>query len=402
MTMYGETTEPEKRRLSYNEIRYRMALPYEIKLGMSRNRVRDFIDYYGEDKAVVCFSGGLDSVVLLHFVRNYCGYKNVKAVSVIGIECKENIELIKKTENVEIAKVQYSQQEIIEKFGIPIISKRTSKMINALQNPSEKNAKMRGLALTGITSSGREAKTYKLAEKWKFLIEYPDPISNKCCYYMKETPINKLAKEKGYATMTAVTTEESKARMDAYAKQGGCNVFNELGYSTPIAFWTHQDILRYIVENGVEISKAYGEITKDEKGVYKTTKAERTGCPMCLFGMQFDGTPNRLQRMYYDDNRAWVRVLTVFGFKKILDFMISNGHTEYRDYPDEIKQEDREFQYNITESVAAKKKREIEKEIAVLKKADAQEELDEKIKTAQKYKKEVKNIKKKLEELHNE
>lgn len=135
-------------------------------------------------------------------------------------------------------------------------------------------------------------------------------------------------------------------------------------------------------------------------GTYR--KCYKCGCPMCLFGMQFDGIPNRLQRMYYDDNRAWVRVLTVFGFKKILDFMISNGHTEYRYYPDEIKQEDREFQYNITESVAAKKKREIEKEIAALKKADAQEELDEKIKTAQKYKKEVKNIKKKLEELRNE
>lgn len=114
----------EKKRLEYNEIRYRMALPYEIKLAMTRNRLRDYINYYGEDKAVLCFSGGLDSTVALHFIRNYCGYKNVKAVSVIGIECKQNIELIMKTENVEIAKVRYSQQEIIEKFGTPIISKQ--------------------------------------------------------------------------------------------------------------------------------------------------------------------------------------------------------------------------------------------------------------------------------------
>lgn len=131
----------EKKRLEYNEIRYRMALPYEIKLAMTRNRLRDYINYYGEDKAVLCFSGGLDSTVALHFIRNYCGYKNVKAVSVIGIECKQNIELIMKTENVEIAKVRYSQQEIIEKFGTPIISKQVSKMIAALQNPSEKKRK---------------------------------------------------------------------------------------------------------------------------------------------------------------------------------------------------------------------------------------------------------------------
>ena len=120
---------------------------------------------------------------------------------------------------MEIAKVRYSQQEIIEKFGTPIISKQVSKMIAALQNPSEKNAKMRGLALTGITSTGREAKTFKLAEKWKFLIDCPVSISNKCCYYMKETPVQNLAKEKGYAVIGG----EPGARFDwiLYGKQKG-------------------------------------------------------------------------------------------------------------------------------------------------------------------------------------
>lgn len=388
----------KKRKLEYNEIRYRMALPYEIKLAMTRNRVREYIAHYGEDSAAVCFSGGLDSTVALHFIRNYCGYSRVKGISVIGIECKQNIELIMKTENVEIVKVRYSQQEVIEKFGIPIISKRTSKMIAALQNPSEKNAKMRGLALTGITSTGREAKTYKLAEKWKFLIDYPDPISNKCCYYMKETPVQNYAKEKGYAVIVATMAEESKSRMDAYAKQGGCNVFNELGYSTPFAYWTHQDILRYAVENNVEISAAYGEIVQDENGEYRTTAAQRTGCPVCLFGMQFDKTPNRLQRMYYEDNRTWQRVINNFGYKKILDFMISNGHTEFRYYPDDVKKEDRAMQYDIQESVAGRKKRDIEKEIAKIKQGKAEpERLESLLSDARKYKKEIRKIKRNLE-----
>lgn len=391
----------EAKRLEYNEIRYRMALPYEVKLAMTRNRLREYIGYYGKDKTVLCFSGGLDSTVALHFIRKYCGYKNIKAISVIGIECRQNIDLITKTENVEIVKVRYSQKEIIEKFGIPIISKRASKMIAALQNPSEKNAKMRGLALTGITSTGREAKTFKLAEKWKFLIESPVPISNKCCYYMKETPAQNLAKEKGYAVIVATMAEESKNRMDAYAKQGGCNVFSELGYSTPFAFWTHQDILRYAVENDVEISAAYGEITKDENGIYRTTKAQRTGCPACLFGMQFDETPNRMQRMYYEDNKKWQQVIQDFGYKKILDFMISNGHTEFRYYPDEVKKEDRTMQYNIQKSVAEKKKRNIEKEIAEIKKRGTDpEKLESLLKDARKYKKEVRKIKKNLEAIN--
>lgn len=323
--------------LTYDEIRYRQAIPYEIKLRMSQNRIRDFINYYGEDRVAICFSGGVDSTMAVHFIRKYCGYSKVKAISVIGIENKQNIELIQKTENVDIVKVRYSQKEIIERFGVPIISKRASKSLKALQNPTEKNKNIRNLALTGITSDGKEAPTYKLALKWRFLIDAPFKISNQCCYYMKETPLDKYAKEKGCGTISAITAEESKSRMDGYAKQGSCNVFKGNGYSTPFAFWTHQDILRYLFENKVEISKAYGEIV-EEKGNYRTTEAQRTGCPVCLFGMQFDGNPNRFQRMYYKDHKRWKNALIDMGLKDVLDYMIQNGHKEYEYYPDEIKE----------------------------------------------------------------
>ena len=324
-------------KLTYDEIRERQAIPYEIKLRMSLNRVRDFINYYGESGVAICFSGGVDSTMAVHFIRNYCGYDKVKAISVIGIENKYNIDLIKKTENVDIVKVRYSQKEILERFGVPIISKRVSKSLKALQNPTEKNANIRNLALTGITSEGRKAPTYKLAKKWYFLIDAPFKISNQCCYYMKETPLEKYAKEKGYGTISAITAEESKSRMDGYAKQGSCNVFKGNGYSTPFAFWTHQDILRYLYENQVEISEAYGEIV-EENGVYRTTKAQRTGCPVCLFGMQFDEYPNRFQRMYYEDHRQWKNALVGMGLKDVLDFMVKNGHPEYKYYPAEIEE----------------------------------------------------------------
>ena len=114
--------------------------------------------------------------------------------------------------------------------------------------------------------------------------------------------------------------------------------------------------------------------------------------------MQFDKTPNRLQRMYYEDNRTWQRVICNFGYKKILDFMISNGHTEFRYYPDEVKKADRVMQYDIQESVAEKKKRNIEREIAAIKQGKADpEKLESLLKDAKKYKKEVRKIKKNLE-----
>ncbi len=283
-------SEERQNKLTYNEVRYRQALPYEIKIRMSETRLREFIGYYGEDGVAVSFSGGLDSTFALAFIRER--YPRVKAVSVLAIECKQNIDLIMKTENVQPIPPRYSQKQVIEKFGFPVVSKKVAKALQALQNPTEKNAKIRNLALTGITSEGRKTKTYKLANKWRFLIKAPFKISNKCCYYMKETPIQNWCKANGYASIMATTVEESKSRLDGYCKRGGCNSFKGQGDSVPFSFWTRQDILRYIVEHNIEISQAYGEIKKDENGMYYNTGAQRTGCPVCMFGMEKDEPGN--------------------------------------------------------------------------------------------------------------
>lgn len=192
-------SEERQNKLTYNEVRYRQALPYEIKIRMSETRLREFIGYYGEDGVAVSFSGGLDSTFALAFIRER--YPRVKAVSVLAIECKQNIDLIMKTENVQPIPPRYSQKQVIEKFGFPVVSKKVAKALQALQNPTEKNAKIRNLALTGITSEGRKTKTYKLANKWRFLIKAPFKISNKCCYYMKETPIQSKPLPAGYYNM---------------------------------------------------------------------------------------------------------------------------------------------------------------------------------------------------------
>lgn len=360
----------EKNKLTYNEVRYRKSLPYEIKIRMSETRLREFIGYYGEDGVVVCFSGGLDSTFALAFIRER--YPRVKAVSVPAIECLQNIKLIQKTENVEKVAPRYSQKEIVKKFGFPVVSKKTAKSLQALQNPSEKNAKIRNLALTGITSEGRKTKTYKLAEKWRFLINAPFKISNKCCYYMKETPIQSWCKEHGYASIIATTVEESKSRLDGYCKRGGCNSFKGQGDSVPFSFWTRQDILRYIVEHNIEISEAYGEIKQDENGMYYNTGAQRTGCPVCMFGMEKDEPGNnRFQKLYYEDNRRWNQVIFEWGYKEVLDYFIENGFENYQYYPVEVleqmefeEQERRNgHQYTIEETL--KHFREKEKEVIV-------------------------------------
>lgn len=81
---------PREDKISKEEVRYRMALPYEIKVRMTETRLREFINYYGENDVAICISGGLDSTAGAHFI--WQRYPKVKAVSVMGIECKENIE----------------------------------------------------------------------------------------------------------------------------------------------------------------------------------------------------------------------------------------------------------------------------------------------------------------------
>lgn len=258
-----------KDKISKETVRERLKYPYEIKVKMTERRLSEFITYYGESGVVVSISGGLDSTAAMHFIHKR--YPDVEAICVLGIECRDNIEMVMKIRdewgvNVNIAKPRKSQQAVLKEFGYPIVSKRAAKSLNHLQNPTEKNANSRRLALTGITNEGRYAKTWVLAKKWRFLIKAPFKISNKCCYYMKETPVQNWTKENGKASIVATLVEESQSRLNGYCKRGGCNSFDGQGESTPFSFWTRQDILRYLYENNVEISKAYGRIEQDEDG----------------------------------------------------------------------------------------------------------------------------------------
>lgn len=42
--------------------------------------------------------------------------------------------------------------------------------------------------------------------------------------------------------------------------------------------------------------------------------------------------------MYYEDHRQWKNALVGMGLKDVLDFMVKNGHPEYKYYPEEIEE----------------------------------------------------------------
>ena len=100
------------------------SLPLSAKIRMTQYRIREWVDYYGDDGVYISFSGGKDSTVLLHIVREM--YRNIGAVYVdTGLEYPVR-EFVKQHENVEIIRPRMNFRQIIIKYGYPMIGKEVA------------------------------------------------------------------------------------------------------------------------------------------------------------------------------------------------------------------------------------------------------------------------------------
>lgn len=96
-----------------DDLRMKQALPLDVKISLTRERIRQWVHEYGEDGVYVSFSGGKDSTVLLDIVRNVCGYKNVPAIFVdVPTQYPELRDFAKTFDNVEIIKPKISFMEV--------------------------------------------------------------------------------------------------------------------------------------------------------------------------------------------------------------------------------------------------------------------------------------------------
>ena len=103
-------------------------LPLSVKVKMTQQRIRDWVHAYGEDGVYVSFSGGKDSTVLLHLVREL--YPNVRAVFVdTGLEYPEIRQFVKTFDNVEWLKPKLTFKQVIQKYGYPFISKEVAECV---------------------------------------------------------------------------------------------------------------------------------------------------------------------------------------------------------------------------------------------------------------------------------
>lgn len=338
------------------ELQSMQSAPLFVKIRLTEQRIREWVDEYGEDGVYVSFSGGKDSTVLLHIVRNL--YPNIPAVYVdTGLEYPEVKEFVKTFDNVEIIRPELSFKQVIEKYGYPFISKEVSQTIYEINHKKKRGEDYKSLAqykrLMGeyVTKEGKKAFS---REKYKFFMEDGAPeISHKCCTVMKKTPAIQYEKRTGRKPIIGTMAVESKLRTSKWLKDG-CNGFHlPRPSSKPMSFWTEQDVLLYIVEKGLKIPSVYGEIVPEngeidgqtnlselgifekERPLLKTTGCERTGCMYCGYGCHLKQDPRFVRiKETHPKIYEWIMKPTEEGglnYKAVIDWINEHGnlHIKY-------------------------------------------------------------------------
>lgn len=300
--------------LNADLLKQRQSLPLELKIRLSQTRIQEWYSRWHGD-VYVSYSGGKDSTVLLDLVRNCIGVYDVPAVFCdTGLEYPEVRELALKNANV-VLRPKMNFKQVIEKYGYPFPSKEQAMYIREYRHTNSE--KLRDLRWNGSESSG----SFAISKKWRFLCESPFEVSEKCCNVMKKSPFHKYEKESGRKPFIATMAVESRLRMQEYL-QNGCNAFdNKRAKSTPMGFWTEQDVLEYIVERGLDYPSCYGEIVRSADGSLETTGVSRTGCMFCMFGLQHDKEPNRFQKMQSAYPKQWAYCINNLGIGEFLDYL---------------------------------------------------------------------------------
>ena len=296
------------------ELQMLQSLPLDIKIAKSKLRIQEWVDFYGVDDCYISFSGGKDSLVMLHLIKQLEIKDRIPVVFVdTGLEYPEIKQFVKKIyPNVTILRPKKSFKQVIEEYGYPVISKEQAQYIEDIRTGTEK-IKLR--RLEGVNGQ------FKLANKYRYLLDAPFKISSKCCAIMKKEPIRNYENKSRRVPFLGMMADDSLLRKNMYLKSG-CNSFDSARpKSMPIGFWTEQDILQYIKNNNLELCSIYGDIVQDENGKLKTTGNNRTGCIWCMFGLQYDGEENRFQRLKITHPELHDYCMNKLGMKEVLEFM---------------------------------------------------------------------------------
>lgn len=181
--------------------------------------IRKALDDWGPYHTWVSWSGGRCSTVVLHMALQV--KPDIKVLfNDTGVEFPETYEFIKRITkewnvNLTVLKPSTTFWKIVEEYGFPMLRGK-----------------------------------YKADSKSKD----GRPM---CCTVLKEEPLRKARIK---CTITGIRVSEARMRMFVVAQKGQYYKAKTLKrwQFHPIAFWTTEDLLRYIEENEIPVNKIYG------------------------------------------------------------------------------------------------------------------------------------------------
>lgn len=282
------------------ELKQLQALPLDLKIARTKQRIREWVRHYGVNGVYISFSGGKDSTVLLHIARKM--YPEIEAVFVnTGLEYPEIQKFAMSFPNVKVVHPKKTFKQVMAEYGYPLISKTVSHSVGVLRrNPD-------GRVAHNLFAPEKRGPFAMF--KWKPLADVDFCLSEKCCDFTKKEPAHRYSRQSGKMAITAQMACESAMRETQWLKSG-CNAFdNETPVSNPMSFWTEQDVLLYIKSRDIEICSVYGNVVYDcdepEQERFsdvttlklKTTGCSRTGCIFCAFGAHLEKGETRFQRL---------------------------------------------------------------------------------------------------------
>lgn len=330
--------------------------PYEFKVRYAEIRAREFVSECDKRGLNYHISvGGLDSITLLLFLKSI-GIE-CPAVSVSYLEDKSiqkihrQLGIIRLKPSIRYVdenglEHRWTKAEIIQEFGFPVLSKEIAGKIETLANPTEKNKTVRHAIITGETGEYggyQKNSRMKMSQKWLekfggYANEYegtnyqtpPFKVSNKCCYYLKEKPCEDWAKEHNSVPFLGIMASEGGRRAKSL-RINGCNYFGATTTrSAPFAIFNRQDLLQLALDLNVPVPEIYGTIERKSDGTLYTTKAQRTGCSMCGFGIHLEKRPHRFDLKKDENPKEWEYLMyslatdengEKFGWARVLDYI---------------------------------------------------------------------------------
>lgn len=340
-------TDDEKNEIIERNAYYN-SMSYEDKIDVATARVLEWTETCADaGKNYAVSVGGLDSIVLLIFVRKILG--GCDGISVSALE-DLSIQRIHKQLGVKRIQPDMNFVQVLNTFGFPVLSKQLAGKIEHLQIPREE-ADQRKLYYNHALMTGETgpwggfvySESMKLEDEILELFgghysdDRPDlcckcapfKVSDRCCEVMKEAPSRRYQKEHNIYPFLGLMQIEGGQRRFSLRKYGCNYVGKDTVRSCPFNYFSRQDLLTLALDLKVPVPEIYGEIVRDKDGKLRTTKAQRTGCNMCGFGIHLESRPHRFDRLRERNEKYWHFLMYecvkdesgTYGWGRVLDYL---------------------------------------------------------------------------------